>query len=212
MFYLQLLQGFLAFSRFSKQTLCRVSPWRGPPCLGSWSPTPPCHLWFAGRPRRRRAGRRRRRYGRSWARCEGRRGDWMPWFRRRWIWMGWKIGCFPYKWWWNDMWYNYIYIYIYYRASIAEVYVMTMSPITIESWMFMTSIAKVFVRTFMGIIMGIYLEDYPVDPNGWRWPKLHQFLSGMILQVEFATEKSGNDLKIAWELPVDRREWGYIGI
>ena len=78
--------------------------------------------------------------------------------------------------------------------------------------MFMTSIAKVFVRTFMGIIMGIYLEDYPVDPNGWRWPKLHQFLSGMILQVEFATEKSGNDLKIAWELPVDRREWGYIGI
>jgi hypothetical protein len=43
---------------------------------------------------------------------------------------------------------------------------MTMSPITIESWMFMTSIAKVFVRTFMGIIMGIYLEDYPVDPNG----------------------------------------------
>ena len=36
MFYLQLLQGFLAFSRFSKQTLCRVSPWRAP------------HAWAAG--------------------------------------------------------------------------------------------------------------------------------------------------------------------
>ena len=92
--------SFLAFSRFSEQTLCRSSRHGGAP-----------HAWAAGQrlhatvetPRGRAGGAtvgaEHVAKGGGEIGCPDAGGA-------RWIWMAWKISCFPYKLRWNDMWYQ----------------------------------------------------------------------------------------------------------